>query len=197
MQPNLSYLDLVPDYAKYKPKINLEILTSRKADTMLLLTYFMFAACLAGSVLINIFITTPYEKSKTPTLVRPSWNVSAIYTTNFTFVNPPKVLTFEMYVKQTNFSSLLGWNYGSQSNICSPVSFTYESKSWACFNKDGCTKLPGQYNSWILQGSIPAQVVNTDMCSLKADKLLTVPIVSKTFHAQVIKCGTVLFLFLL
>ena len=195
LQSKLSQLNVVPKYAKYKPKINLEILTAKKAETMLILTYFMFFACLAGVILNNIFGARTEEISNTPPLYT-NYNSSSqklfVYKTNFTFNNPSDVLVYHMTATQTNFTSLIGWEYGSQANVCSSVVIVYLSEIFACFDSNGCTNFAStaststtQSNEWqLVLGNNPLKFV-TDMCTLRSSNKFTLDIIPAKYHIQV------------
>ena len=186
-------LNVIPNYSKYKPKINLEILTSRKADTMLVVTYFMFFACLSGSLLVYFLV---YEHKVTyyhPNVCLNCTNISLPYTVSMSFTDPPSsLLTLQLETTQSNYTSLIGWNEGSQSNICSPVSFDYEVSSWACFNNNGCTnftedKYTGDNtNQYFFVGHSGTQSVTTDMCQIKtASNGYSLIIMPTFYHFQV------------
>ena len=195
-QNTLASLELVPDYARYKPKINLEILTSRRLDTMLLLTYLIFAACLAGSIAVHKLIASVTETDTSPRSysLQNITNIQnrLIYMTNFTVIQPKLVLLFEMKVTQNDFTSLLGWDYGSQPNVCSTVSLKYFSYLWACFNSNGVCKkyisdttFEQSSKKWLLVQSNPPQTFTTDMCTLKAQKTVSLEIIPLLYHVQV------------
>ena len=188
-----SKLNLIPNYSKYKPKINLEILTSRNATTMLVLTYFMLFACLAGSISISLFVHQNVTRYAYPEMCSNCSNTSLPYSTSFNFINPiSNIVTFQMQVTQTNFSSLIGWTEDSKPNVCSAVSLKYNTKSWACFNNNGCLNFTSeQYsgentNEYFLIGNSDVQTIITNMCALRTSSDgFTLDVIPEVFHIQV------------
>ena len=99
-----------------------------------------------------------------------------------------------MIVTQTNFSSLIGWTEGSKPNVCSVVSLIYNTKSWACFNNNGCLNFTSeQYsgentNEYFLIGNSKTQTVTTNMCALRTSSEsdgFTLDVIPEVFHIQV------------
>ena len=190
LRSTLSQLDFVPKYAKYNPKINLEILTARKADIMLVLTYLMFFACLAGVITISLYVTSYNEIYRYPSL---ALNSSSFYSINFTITGPPNILFFQLQVSQTNFTSLVGWKHGSQAGICASVELSYASDIFACFDSIGCTEFASSgsassatnSNVWQLALRNDLAKVDTDMCALQSSNDFTLTIVPALYHVQV------------
>ena len=187
-----SQLNLIPHYSKYRPKINLEILTSRNATTMLILTYFMLFACLAGSISVALLVNQSVTKQSYPQMCYNCNNVSLPYMEVFNFRNPTlDIATFQMQVTQTNFSSLIGWKEGSNPSVCSPVSLTYNTKSWTCFSNNGCTNFTSarhsgeNSNEYFLIANSNTMNLITDMCILKSSGSFTLDIIPEVFHIQV------------
>ena len=179
----MSHLNLVPKYAKYKPRINLEILSARKASIMLVLTYFMFVASVVVVVLVSVLLDNIHEN-----FLYPSCCSSLSYTTNFTVTYLPVSFTYLMLVKQTNFTSLIGFEFGSQPDVCSPVDVLYTSNVWVCFDKNGCTgsQLFNDASSNIWQHlQFYSNVETTNMCALRSSNEFTITIIPKIIHVTV------------
>ena len=111
----------------------------------------------------------------------------------FNFRNPTlDIATFQMQVTQTNFSSLIGWDEGSNPNVCSPVSLKYHTESWSCFSNNGCTnyssaKFSGEStNEYYQVGKSDIVTVTTNMCELRiSSDGYSLDIIPEVFHIQV------------
>ena len=178
----------VPKYAKYKPRINLEILTARKADSMLVLTYFMFFACLAGIILMAIFLTN----DSLETVLNPTCCSASPYTTNFTLNDPTDSFAFMMTAVQTNFTTLKNWKLGSQPGICFPVEVSFSSNIWDCLDSNGCNQFPSDVSSTASAASnvwqnvqFYSSVATTNMCALQSSNYFTITVIPQLYHVQV------------
>ena len=186
LQPSsLSQISLVPKYAKYKPRISLEILSARNASIVLVLTYFMFFASVTIIIFVSILLDYYHE-----TLSYPSCCSSVSYTINFTETFTADSFTYTMMVTQSNFTSLKGWKVGSQSGICSPVEVFYTSNIWVCFNNNGCVghqvsnEISSDTMSWQHLQSYE-DVAITNMCILRESSGFTITVIPKIIHVTV------------
>ena len=101
---SLSASNLVPSYAQYKPRINLETLSARIANNMLLLTYLVFTLCVIFSSIYRQTGTIS-DNYTNPNTCRNCTNSSSIYTESIYEKSLNGVLNFKFQVKQSNFTN--------------------------------------------------------------------------------------------
>ena len=184
---------IVPVYSKYKPKINLEVLSAKSAKYMLLFNFVAFILCFATDFygLVSGFrmknITPPPSK-----LCTSCSNISEPYTATTVFYDVPDLITMGANVLQTNFTSLRGWDIGSQPDVCTPVSLNYDVELWACSQSYGCgesfsTPNSNQYipDTWLYVYSKENNILTTDMCKLKFEGFIHLTLFPVCYQYQV------------
>lgn len=193
MEAKVSFDNVAPSYSNFQPKINLEVLSAKSANRMILLTYFVFIICLfldLFTVLESLQIKSNLLSPGVCTICNNTSTDS--YTYRNYFYNQNNVVTFQVEVSQSNFTNLVDWTVGSQPHICSPVSLSYDLDIWSCYNANGCTSFDqpnsniNNENSWHISKQVVNAVISTDMCTLSSlsDKY-SYMLLSRTYKFEV------------
>lgn len=175
MESKASFDVGTPSYSKFQPKINLEVLSAKSANKMILLTYLVFVICLfldIFSMVQILSISTKIVPSNSCTTC--DTKSTDPYTYSHYFYNQINVVTYDIQISQSNFTGLVDWTTGSQPHICSEVSLNYDLSIWACYLQNGCTSFDqpnsnaNNENSWHISKQIVNAFIKTDMCELKS-----------------------------
>lgn len=163
-------LEIVPNYAKYKPQIYLEILTARNLNTIIFINLFIIAAFM----LVSIEFGQNFTKLRNVYLYPepcPQCNSSTAYTSSQEFQNSEFIANLKIDITQNNFTTLVGWSEGSKPGVCQPVSLTVTTTLYACFDSSGCSTINDESdistNEWNSVYTTEPQNIATNMCRLK------------------------------
>ena len=186
--------ETLPSYSKYKPKINLEVLSANAAKYMFLFNAVAFAVCFLFDLaaLIEGFSQNNYIIPSS--LCSNSGNISNSYFSNYSWHKVRDVITYSGNVIQTNFTGLVGWETGSQPGVCTPITLYFDVELWACNLNDGCGDSFSVKDSnifyrdkWLYVYSKQGIRVTTDMCHLNVSKRFSFPIIPNFYQYQVIQ----------
>ena len=177
----------VPKYSKYQPKINLEILTAKSANRMLIVTYVAFIVCL---VVYLIYLNSQFRKYSQITNPSRCSKCGSSYSYYNFYKNQDSTFAFKLDVTQSNFTTLIGWDEGSQPGVCTPVSLVYDLFLWACYDSQGNCVFPMKADRnnpdyWHYVYTERKININTNMCSLKASDSFTTSLIPPSYQNDV------------
>ena len=185
--------DVLPSYSKYKPKINLEVLSAKAAKYMLLINAISFAVCFLFDVTTLLEGFDQNDNIVPSSLCSNSGNLSNSFYSNYTWYKVHNVMTYRTNIIQTNFSGLVGWEAGSQPGVCTSVTLNFDVELWSCNLNNGCgesfsVKDSNVYYSdkWLYVYSEQGVRITTDMCQLNVSGKFSFPLIPNFYQYQVI-----------
>lgn len=137
-------------YDEVKPRVLLEILSSKSATVLMSLIYVVFICCFIADCdsvyKFSQIVTQKRINNPTVVNVEPSNNLVYFWneTIPFKLLGVNNVISMTLNVAQNNISLIRNWTsptFASQS-ACPTISTGYEVNIWACYSSDGCGPLP-------------------------------------------------------
>lgn len=112
------------------------------------------------------------------------------YSWNGTVNGLNNVISTQLSVTQTNFSSLSNWSTIDSSNICQFVSVQFDVTLWACYESYGCgNSFSGaggnnDLHTWHQVIALNSQTATFDSCALSSESSAVLSLLPNTFQNQ-------------